>query len=118
MRISGVFSMRQNVTHLRQALRSLRVMLGLAERMTAAPTSRIRPRSIPGSFGHSAKRDVSDCNASKRSSLSTALREDAETARPVGGAGMIWKVCATGSDADDGRVVNLTDATAGGAGLK
>ena len=67
VRISGVFSMRQNATHLRQALRSLRFVFGLAERSTAAPTSRIIPRSIPGSFGHSAKRDVSDCNASKRS---------------------------------------------------
>ena len=89
VRISGVFNIRQNATHLRQALRSLRAVFGLAERMTAVPTSRIKPRSIPGSFGHRANLEVSDCNASKRSSLPAGVEEDEGRGRPAGGAGMM-----------------------------
>ena len=96
----------------------MRAVFGLAERMNAAPTSRIRPRSMPGLFGHNANREASDCNASKRSSVPVGAAEDAAAARPDGGAGIMQKVCATGRDADDGRVVNRTDATAGGAGPK
>ena len=89
MRISGVFNIRQNATHLRQALRSLRAVFGFAERMIAAPTSRIKPRWVPGSFGHSADLEVPDCNASKRSSVPVGVEADEGRARPAGGAGMI-----------------------------
>ena len=60
-----------------EALRSLRAVFGFAERMAAAPTSRIKPRiaSLDHLVGHSANLEVSDCNASKkRSSVISACR--------------------------------------------
>ena len=48
VRISGVFSMRQNATHLRQALRSLRVVFGLAARQRKVFSGLGRTKHVSG----------------------------------------------------------------------